>query len=220
MHLAEETTNAAHVVPHAMWISTVSMSIIGWVFNIILAYCTTSIDMVMASRLGQPLGAIMVLTMGNGALTKTLWLLTIISNFGVLFVVTTASSRVYFAYARDGALPFSTWLAHVNSRTQTPVNATAAVCSLTALLGLISLGSTTALNAFFSGSSISGAVAYMMPLLMRCLYEDNPNYKPGPFTLGKWSRPVRWVAVLWICEYCLFTESGFWASSLLCRREG
>jgi amino acid transporter len=121
----------------------------------------------MTSTLGQPLGALFLSALGNGALAKFLWLCTVLSNFGVLFVMTVSSSRVYFAYARDGAMPFSKWLSHVNHITKTPVNATLAFCVRISLLGLISVGSMTALNGLFSGSALAGSVAYLIPVLMR-----------------------------------------------------
>ncbi|KAK6070644.1 choline transport protein [Seiridium cupressi] len=196
-HLAEETEDAANVVPRAMWVSCLTVAVLGYIFNVVLAFAATDIDAIFESPLGQPLGAILVLAMGNGSLTKLLWICTVLSNFGVVFVCNAAATRIYFAYARDGALPFAKWLSHVNRTTRTPVNATIALSTVFALIGLISLGSTTALQAFFSGSSISGAIAYLMPVLMRCINENNPDYKPGPFNLGKWSRPVRLVACIW-----------------------
>lgn len=166
-HLAEETEDAARVVPRAMWISCLSVAVLGYIFNAVLAYVSNDIDAILGSPLGQPLGAILQLTMGNGAFTKLLWLCTVLSNFGVVFVNNTAGTRIYFAYARDGALPFGEWLSTVNSVTKTPINATITLSVVFALIGLISLGSTTALHAFFSGSSLAGAVAYLMPILMR-----------------------------------------------------
>ncbi|POS74948.1 amino acid permease [Diaporthe helianthi] len=139
--------------------------------------------------------------MGNGGLTKLLWICTVLSKFGVVLVNVTAGTRSYFAYARDGALPCAKWLSTVNPVTKTPINATITLLSVCALLGLISLGSSEALYAFFSGSSVAGATAYMMPVLMRCLYEKNPECIPGPFSLGKWSTLIRWVAVIWTVFY-------------------
>ncbi|KEF57260.1 uncharacterized protein A1O9_05177 [Exophiala aquamarina CBS 119918] len=166
-HLAEETENASTAVPRAMWISCAAVAVLGYIFNVVLAYVATDIDAIFASPLGQPLGAIMQLSMGNGTFTKFLWACTVVSNFGVVFVINTAGTRIYFAYARDGALPMSKWLSHVNSVTKTPINATIALSTVFALIGLISLGSSTALHAFFSGSSLAGAVTYLMPVLMR-----------------------------------------------------
>lgn len=156
-----------------MWISCLFVAVLGYIFNVVLAYAATDIEGIFDSPLGQPLGAILVLSMGNGGFTKFLWLCTVLSNFGVVFVNNTAGTRIYFAYARDGALPFSKWLSHVNRTTKTPMNATLAISIVFALVGLISLGSTTALQAFFSGSSLSGAIAYLMPVLMRYVLHIN-----------------------------------------------
>lgn len=183
-----------------MVISCASVAVLGYVFNVVLAYAASDMEAILGSSLGQPLAAILELAMGNGVFTKFLWICTVLSNFGVVFVNNTAGTRVYFAYARDGALPFSKWLSTVNKTTNTPMNATLALSVVFALVGLISLGSTNALNAFFSGSSLAGATAYLTPILMRCVYEDNPAYVPGPFSLGRWSKPVRWIAVAWGCE--------------------
>jgi hypothetical protein len=117
-----------------------SIAIFGFLLNIVFAYCAYDIDAIMTSTLGQPLGALFLSALGNGALAKFLWLCTVLSNFGVLFVMSVSSSRVYFAYARDGAMPFSKWLSHVNHITKTPVNATVAFCVSISLLGLISVG--------------------------------------------------------------------------------
>jgi amino acid transporter len=134
---------------------------------VVLAYAATNIDSIFESPPGQPLGAILVLTMGNGAFAKFLWICTVLSNFGVVFVNNAAGTRIYFAYARDGALPFGKWLSHVNRTTKTPINATVTISVDFALVGLISLGSISVLQTFFSGSSVAGAIAYLMPVLMR-----------------------------------------------------
>lgn len=215
-HLAEETHNASSVVPRAMVISCASVAILGYVFNVVLAYASSDIDAILGSPLGQPLAAILELAMGNGPFTKFLWICTVLSNFGVVFVNNTAGTRVYYAYSRDGALPFSKWLSTVNPVTNTPMNATIALSTVFALVGLISFGSSNALKAFFSGSSLAGATAYLTPILMRCLYEDNPQYVPGPFSLGRWSTPIRWVAVAWGSTFCLSSPKKVFFLFVLC----
>lgn len=153
-----------------MVISCASVAVMGYIFNVVLAYAASDIDAIFDSPLGQPLGAILVFAMGNIGLAKFLWICTVVSNFGVVFVNNAAGTRVYFAYARDGALPAAKWLSHVNTVTKTPLNATLALSTVFALLSLISLGSTNALRAVFSGSSLAGATAYLMPILMRSVF--------------------------------------------------
>ena len=108
-----------------------------------------------------------------------------------------AASRIFFAYSRDKALPGHAWLSRVSKRTHTPNNASLAVFVLSSSFGAISIGSDTAFQAFFSGSTLAGQIGYILPVLGRCLYEDNPEYTNGPYNLGRWSKTVRRVAVAW-----------------------
>ena len=113
-----------------------------------------------------------------------------------------AASRIFFAYARDRALPFSDWLSRVDPRTQTPNNASLVVFVSSAAFGAISIGSDTAFEAFFSGSTLAGQIGYILPVLGRCLYEDNPDYRNGPYNLGRYSKIIRWIAVAWNFFIC------------------
>ncbi|EIN03859.1 amino acid transporter [Punctularia strigosozonata HHB-11173 SS5] len=195
-HVAEETHNAAITVPRAMVWSTWSSAFLGFVYLISLALCATDIDSLMANPLGQPVGTLMADVLG----TKGGIALMTINAFtqfacGVAFFV--AASRIFFAYSRDKALPFSDWLSRVSPRTQTPNNASLVVFILSAAFGVISVGSDTAFEAFFSGSTLAGQIGYILPVLGRCLYENNPEYRNGPYNLGRYSRAIRWTAVAW-----------------------
>ncbi|KAM5537391.1 hypothetical protein V8D89_008910 [Ganoderma adspersum] len=207
-HVAEETHNAAVTVPRAMVWATWTGTFLGFVYLISLALCSVDIDALMSDDLGQPLGTLFAQILG----TKAGIAFMIINAFcqmacGVAFFV--AASRIFFAYARDRALPFSDWLSRVSPRTQTPNNASLFVFLTSAAFGAISIGSDTAFEAFFSGSTLAGQIGYILPVLGRCLYEDNPEYRNGPFNLGRFSRVIRWVAVAWnffICPLVSFPE--------------
>ncbi len=56
--VAEETNNPAVNVPRAMIYSTWSSAILGFVYLISLAYCSTDIDALVANPLGQPVGTL------------------------------------------------------------------------------------------------------------------------------------------------------------------
>jgi hypothetical protein len=38
-------------------------------------------------------------------------------------------------------------------------------------------------------------IAYAIPILLR---QFAPDFKPGPWRLGAWSRPIGWIAVIWV----------------------
>lgn len=66
-----------------------------------------------------------------------------------------AASRQSFAFARDGALPFSNVLYRMNSFTKTPVNTVWFVCGFSALLGLLVFAGEQAIDAIFALSIVA-----------------------------------------------------------------
>lgn len=71
-----------------------------------------------------------------------------------------AASRQSFAFARDGALPFSGWLYRMNKFTGTPVNTVWFTCGFAILLGLLVFAGSQAINAIFSLSIVALYIAY------------------------------------------------------------
>ena len=68
----------------------------------------------------------------------------------------TVSSRIFFAMARDGALPGSHWIYEVVDETRVPLRAVLVVLICDALLLLLPLVSTTAFAAIMSSMDYSG----------------------------------------------------------------
>ena len=93
-----------------------------------------------------------------------------------------AASRQSFAFARDGALPFSSVLYRMNGYTKTPVNTVWFCAFFSALMGLLAFAGEQAINAIFSISVIALYVAYAIPITARFVFEN--DFRPGPFYLG------------------------------------
>jgi len=63
-HVAEETYDAARNVPRAMIWSSWSSGILGFIYLISLALCTTDIDSLTGDPLGQPIGVLIGQVLG------------------------------------------------------------------------------------------------------------------------------------------------------------
>jgi amino acid transporter len=105
-----------------------------------------------------------------------------------------------YAFSRDNALPGSRIWSKVNPRTGTPTNSIwlCVVCSI--VLTLPALFNTTAYLAVTSIAVIGLYIAYVAPVFLR---RRNPDFKPGPFHLGKWSPLIGWIAVIWVIFICI-----------------
>jgi amino acid transporter len=88
----------------------------------------------------------------------------------------------------------------VNKRTRTPTNAIWLAAGGAFILGLPYLFNATAYAAVTSIAVIGLYIAYVVPVLLRRL---NPEFSPGPWSLGRWSPFIGWVAVVWVVIICV-----------------
>jgi choline transport protein len=82
----------------------------------------------------------------------------------ISYPVVTTSSRMTYAFARDGGLPWSKFFAKVHPRLGQPLNALMLAAGLTILFGLILIGSSSAFNALISASVVALGVSYAIPI--------------------------------------------------------
>ena len=121
-HLSEECSNANLAAPRAI-VMTVQLGFyLGFAVILAIAYTVVDVQGVVASSLGQPMGALCLQVLGRKA-GLAMFAITILAQWGVEMGGIIAGSRVIYAYSRDGALPGSRWWKQVNKFTKTPVNA-------------------------------------------------------------------------------------------------
>ncbi|KAF4295773.1 hypothetical protein CNMCM8686_005842 [Aspergillus fumigatus] len=114
------------------------------------------------------------------------------------------TGRVFWAFARDGGLPFSRIWAKVNPHFETPFNAQLCVGIITALLGCIYLGSSTAFNAMMSSAVTINNLAYLVPILTNVLVGRRTMHR-GPFYLGHApGMAVNIITVAWLVFAIVF----------------
>jgi len=194
VHISEEASNAAVVVPWAIVYAIGIAGVLGWAINVSLAFCMgTDLEVLMNSD--QPMAQIFFNSFGQKG-TLAIWAVVVIVQYMMGSSMVLAASRQTFAFSRDGALPFSNWLYRMNSFTKTPVNTVWFVCIWSIILGLLVFAGDSAINAIFSLSITALYVAYSIPIAARFL--GNNSFQPGPFSVGRWSKPIGAMAVLWM----------------------
>lgn len=141
----------------------------------------------------------------SGVNALTIIVLLLVSAANINFGASTA--RQTFAFARDGGLPFSSWIAKVDSEKEIPSNAILLSSLIAALLALINIGSTTAFNAIVSLQVVSLMFTYTCSLSC-VLYRriKHPELLPSArWSLGQWGIPVNIIGLV----YAIF--SFFWS---------
>jgi len=176
-------------------VGVLGTEILGWLMYIAISFATYSVPDVLRSKLALPIGDVFLNVLGKKG-TLALWWSIAILQFLCGCSQTIDASRVVFAFSRDNALPGSRWWKVVNRYTQTPVNAVWLVIFLSAICGLLSF-SVAAFNSLASASVIGLYVSYVTPIYFR-ITDGRDKLQPGPFHLGRWSRPIGTIAVAWV----------------------
>ncbi|MDT3396459.1 amino acid permease [Streptomyces sp. B1866] len=194
-HLSEETTRAgvssARGIVRAIWVSWIA----GFVLLVGLTFAIQDYDGTLNGATGVPPAQIFLDAVG-GTGARLLLLVVIVAQLFCGNAAVAAASRMVFAFSRDGALPGSARWLRVSSRTQTPCPAVWLSVTVAGVLALPSLYSETAYGAVTAINVIGMTPAYAIPVLLRLRAGD--RFTPGPWHLGRWSRPVGCVAVAWV----------------------
>jgi amino acid transporter len=192
-HMSEETVRATVNAPRGITRAIGYSAVTGLILMLALVYSIGDYNNV-ASASAPPV-QILIDGLGTGS-AKALLLIVIGAMLFCGLANLTSNTRQIFAFSRDGAMPGSRWWHSVSPRTRTPVKAVwlAVACSL----ALVAPGwwSHTAFTAIVSVNVVGLFLAYAVPVLLRLRLGD--EFQPGPWHLGRWSRPVGVVAVTWI----------------------
>jgi len=169
-----------------------------------------TVDDLLGSAYGQPYIQIFMNATQSKAGTNALTaLITILMIFGVINQVTT-TSRQLFAFARDGGLPFSSFLCRVKPGWDVPLNAVTVTIAFSILISMIILGSPTA---FYNIGALCGVGLFSSYIIcIACVTWRRIRglpLLPSRFDLGRAGLPINILAIIFLTIEWLFM---FWPS--------
>ena len=182
-HTSEETIDAAHNVPRGIVRSVLVSGIFGWVMLIAIVLAIPD----MNAAAGQ--GANVFYWIMDQALPRPvrtfLFAGIALSQYFCGMAALTSTSRMAYAFARDGGLPFSQFVREVHAVSRSPVAAIWA----SALLGL-------AFVLFVPYTTIAAIcviflyISYVLPSVAGFFAHGRTWTVMGPWHLGRWYRPL------------------------------
>jgi choline transport protein len=199
-HIAEEVKNPARDVPIAMVGSVVVNGVMGLLYTLILLFSLTNLDTLLETPTGFPFMQLFLNVTKSPAgatiMSLTVCLIATAANSAGL----TSTSRTAWAFARDGALPYSQYFEHIDPKSNTPVRMIFCTTIIQMLLGFLYLGSSTAFNAVLSMAILGLYASYAIPIVYMILRRRNlPASDFGPFKLGKTGGMIiNVVSVAWL----------------------
>jgi amino acid transporter len=191
-HVTEETVDPRRNAPRGILTSVLASAVVGW---IMLVSVTLAIgDLGAASSAENPFVFVLQAALGP-RLAAALVLICIGAMWFCGLSSVTSNSRMLFAFARDGGVPFSPIVARVGERFRSPH--VAIWISAGAAFGVALWGGV--LSAMTALSTIALYASYAIPIALAAVARRDGRFRvPGPWNLGRWSQPVAMIALAWV----------------------
>ncbi|HVI21914.1 MAG TPA: amino acid permease [Myxococcales bacterium] len=192
-HLCEETHDPTRNAPWGIFLSVAVSAVFGWLLLVVVTLAIAG-DVSTAAAAGNPFIHVLRTALGSrlgGALVGIAMLAMWFCGLSSI----TSNSRMLFAFARDGGLPFSGLVSSVSPRFRSPhvaVWVSAAAALAVALW-------TPAYSAMVALSTIALYASYGVPIALGQRARRKGIWKRrGPWDLGRASSFVNTVALAWI----------------------
>jgi len=195
-HASEETHDPAVRAPRGIVSSVAVSAVAGYLLVCALTLAIKDLPAIAADD--DPALAILRGSLGERAGRVAMGGAIVAMWFCGLSSVTSAS-RTFYAFARDGGLPFSSWIARVSPRFRTPPPAIIMAAVLPCLLVVItSRLSDTVFDAVTSLATTALYVSYATPIALGVVARLKRRWtRNGPWSLGRAGIPIACGAVVY-----------------------
>jgi choline transport protein len=162
IHLSEETERSAHDIPKVIAYTVLINCTMALGYVLLCLFSISDIPAALSTVTGYPLIEIMRQVTGSRECATAIYAFILAITFASMFGTLASVSRLTQAFAQDGKLLFSNYVKHVGSKHKVPGRAVGLVSIVIVLLSLINLGSSTALSAILSLSTIALYTSYIV----------------------------------------------------------
>ena len=194
--VAEETPNPGVAIPRAMQ-STIVVGMAASAFLCLgLILSVPDLAAVVDGRIDNPVELILRAAFGPVGAAIVVCVV-MVSFVSCILSLQAASSRLVHAFAQDGMVAGSAWLAAVSPRTHVPVRAlglSGAISCVILLLGALFANAFAAIVSF----AVIGIYAAFLMIVLGALWARLKGWQPsGQFRLGRWGAAANIAGLVW-----------------------
>jgi amino acid transporter len=193
--IAEEVKESRRVLPKAIVLSLAAAGCLVIFATLGIVLAIPSIGQVMNGSVADPISSTLQDAMGNG-IGRVLLAMLAIGFTASLIAVQAAVSRAIWAGARDRVLPGQRLLGRLTGPENLPRHAIALTAVIAGPLLFISTSKVYALLLSFGNAGFY--LSFALPVVALALLKLRGEWTPGAYTLGSLSKPVSYVAAVWI----------------------
>jgi amino acid transporter len=188
-HAAEETVGAAASVPRGIVRSVLVSGLAGWVLLSAAVLAAPSLSGAAAQGEGAFLWIMRRVLPRAPAIALCAGI--VVAQYLCGLATVTSASRMAYAFARDGGLPFSAAVRWVCPRRRSPAVAIWAVAAVSVLFTL----HTPFYSTITAVCTIFLYVSYVLPAALGAWAYGRTWTAMGPWDLGRWYRPLALISV-------------------------
>lgn len=203
-HMSEETVGASGSAAKGIWQAILYSAVGGWILLLCFLFAVQDADAVSAS------GGSVATVLNQALSTPWVGAVLVISTVGQCFCAMacmTSTTRMLFAFSRDGAVPGARFWTRLNS-SGVPMYSVALVAVLAIILTLPALVEVdvngapvpVAFNAVVSIGVVGLYLAFAIPIYQR--WRKGSEFKAGSWNLG---RKYKWLCAIAIVEIAITT---------------
>jgi amino acid transporter len=188
-HAAEETINAATNVPRSIVRSVLVSGIAGWILLSTVVLAAPSLP--QAAAQGEKAFLSIIRSVLPGQLVMSLVVGIVVAQYLCGLAAVTSASRMAFAFARDGGLPWSCHVRWICPRRRSPAVAIWVVAIASVLFTLY----TPVYATITAVCTIFLYISYVLPTALGAWTYGRTWTVTGPWKLGRWFRPLAVLSV-------------------------
>jgi amino acid transporter len=183
-HAAEETVGASASVPRGIVRSVLVSGLAGWVVLCAVVLAAPGLSGAAAQGEGAFLWILRRVLPGGMAVALCAGI--VVAQYLCGLATVTSASRMAYAFARDGGLPFSSAVRWVCPRRRSPAVAIWVVAAVSVLFTL----HTPVYSTITAVCTIFLYVSYVLPAALGAWAHGRTWTAMGPWDLGRWYRPL------------------------------
>ncbi|MDB5384477.1 MAG: amino acid permease [Planctomycetaceae bacterium] len=221
-HTAEETVGASENVPRGIVRSVLVSGVAGWILLSALVLAMPSVS--EAAEHGTQVVFWTLRSVLPTSLALVLFAAISVAQYLCGLATVTSASRMTYAFARDGGLPFSHRLRLVSPTFQSPVAAIWAV----AVSAIVFTVYTPVYSTITAVCVIFLYLSYVLPTVLGYFAYGKSWRRMGPWSMGVWYRPAAIISVVgclglivigmqppndnavWVVAGSIFVLTGWW----------
>ncbi len=193
--IGEEVEEPERNVPRAIILSLLFVALVVMYSSLALILAIPNLSRVMSTQSGDPVLHTLTAHFGAG-IGRPLLILFVIGFLSSFLAVQAAVSRCVWGSARDRSLPGSGVLDQLRGPERLPVYSILLTGVVAGLLVL--LAGSDLYSVLVNFTTIGFYIAFGVPVAGAALSHMRGAWRPGAFSLGRWSAPVTYLATIWV----------------------